>query len=391
MDLYTLNENFIAKDVVDEYVSAIWTERYAAAGDTQIVVPATTTMLKRLQEGTYLGLRGSKEVMLLETQSVEDGLLTVVGKSLVKYLDERYTWFANPETSEASSRVSDYTDKTKKPGEFIADVVNKTVIAPLTFSSGYAPAALEWDDDAIPNLTLGPVDSSGTVQMLTAPIGPLYSSIQPLAEQNNVGISLYLASADPLTGFALKFTTYQGVDRTSDQDVNDLIRLSPNMETLSGVKSLSSIDGYKNVVYVYYQGIVTVHYEEPDHIPEGMARRVLVHDAEGAPLATGTYTAYGVGGGVVSRFTRTYVSPEDIAAFRAQQAKDALANHNHIHAIDGQTSPENDFVFGIDYGLGDLIELESFVGVISKARITEYIRTEDKTGERQYPTISVVS
>ena len=63
MDIYTLNENFIAQETVDEYVSAIWTERYTDAGDFQIVAPATPSTLAKLKEGTFLALRGTKEIM----------------------------------------------------------------------------------------------------------------------------------------------------------------------------------------------------------------------------------------------------------------------------------------------------------------------------------------
>jgi hypothetical protein len=207
-----------------------------------------------------------------------------------------------------------------------------------------------------------------------------------LAKQYQVGISLYLESASPVTGYSLKFKTYQGVDRTSD-GVVPLVRLVPGLDDISDIKEIRSNAMFKNVVYVYYQGVMTKHLLNPlEPEPEGLDRRVLIVDAEGAPTATGTYAQnwrwgnYGV----------KIVTPGDITAFREQNAKDAFANHNYIRAIDGQTSPVTDYKFGSDYGLGDLIELEGLTGAISKARITEYIRSQDNKGERSYPTISVV-
>lgn len=387
MDLYTLNENFLARDVIDEYVSAIWTERYTDAGDVRLIYPASIRQIDRLKPGTYLGLRGSQEVMEIKSQSIEDGLVTAVGKSLLTFLDERYVWFF---ILAADDKIADYSDATRVPGAFISEVVRRFAIAPTPFPSGYQTTlGMQWDLETIPNLSLGEIDASGTAKLLQAPIGPLLTAIQPVAEQNNVGIRLYVASADPVTGYSLKFDTYQGQDRTSGQTENPLLRLSPNMETLSGIKEVNSLDGYKNVVYVMYQGNLSVHYEDPDHIPEGMNRRVLVVNAEGAPIPNSKYTVTSPTGSGQT-YVRTYVGPADVAAFREQTARNALANHNLIHAIDGQTSPENDFTFGVDYQLGDLIELQSFTGKISKARITEYIRSEDQQGEREYPTISVV-
>jgi len=157
---------------------------------------------------------------------------------------------------------------------------------------------------------------------------------------------------------------------------------------LSGLKEIQSIREYKNVVYVYYQGEITKHLADPLlPEPEGLARRVMVTNAEGEPVGR-KYTIASSGGHFYTGYT---VGTLEIAAFREQHAKDALANHNYIRAIDGQTSPQNDYKYGTDYGLGDILELEGLTGTLSKARVTEYIRTQDKIGEREYPTISVVS
>lgn len=394
LDLYTMNENFIPKDPVDEFQSVIWTERYSSAGEVQLVVPAWDYYLELLKEGTYLGLAGSKEVMELKTNSIENGLLTVVGKTLVEFLDNRMHW---PRTTDAEQPIGDYTPTADaKLGELIADRVDKMVINPVPFTGGapFPAVNLDWARDKIEFLELGAVDSSGVAQRWTVPVGPLYSVIRDLAEKEGIGISLYLDMADPEVGYVLKFTTYQGVDRTSaNPDPNALIRLTPNMETLSGLKEVRSIDGYKNVVYVNYQKQVTTHYEDPLNIPEGFARRVMVTDAEGEPvghkvpaLRQGWDRRYN--GGV---YERTVVGPEDIAAFREQNAKDALANHNYIRALDGQVSQNNEYKFGTHYGLGDILELEGLTGIINKARVTEYIRSQDSTGVREYPTLSVIT
>jgi hypothetical protein len=262
MDLYTLTPNFLGNEDIDEYVSAIWTERYSKAGDTQIVTAATEESIATLAEGTLLGLRGSKEIMILDTQTIKDGILTVVGQDLLSFLNERQAWFYNPVTSDADSRVADLTLDTMKPGEFIAHIVDMMVINPTDFPSAYVDANLVWADDVIPNLSLGPVDASGVAERLTATIGPLYDSIQQVAEKEGVGISLYLESADPDTGYSLKFSTYRGVDRTSDQTDNPLIRLSPDLDSISDVSEVRSIKDWKNVAYVYYQGEISVHLED---------------------------------------------------------------------------------------------------------------------------------
>lgn len=391
MDLYTLTDTFLADKVVDEYVSAIWTERYSAAGDTKLVVPATEENLAMLTEGTFLACRGSKDVMILETQSIEKGLATIVGTDLLSFLNERMAWFANPASSEDYQRVSDLTLDTMKPGEFIAHVVDMMVLNPTAFATAWASANLDWANEIIPNLSLGPVDTSGAAKRLTATVGPLYDSIAQVAMKEGVGISIYLASADPDLGYSLEFSTYRGNDHTSSQSINPLIRLSPNFESITDLKELRSIADWKNVAYVYYKGTISKHLEDPSAPePTGLDRRVLLTNAEGEPVGH-KQTQFGRGFYYDPSYGNTIVvGPTEIAAFREQNARDALANHNYIRAMDGQTSPQNDYKYGVDYGLGDIIELEGLTGLISKARVTEYIRSDDNLGEREYPTISVV-
>ena len=392
LDLYTMNENFLPDRVVDEFFSVIWTERYSSCGEVQLVVPAFAEYIEMLREGTYLGMAGTKEVMELKTQSIDEGTLTVVGKTMLSFLDERVHWV---KTTNSDQPIGDYTTPSLTPaklGELLADRVEKLVINPVAFTPNTLPWSklnLDWERDKIQYLELGDIDHSGTAKRWTVPVGPLYTVLTELATKDGLGMSLYLESADAVLGYVLKFTTYRGVDRTSSQSVVPLIRLTPDMETIGDLKEIRSIDGYKNVVYVVYQNEVSIHYEDPANIPEGLDRRVMVTDAEGEPVghkATSTYRGGYYGGA----YEYIVVGPGDILAFREQNAKDALANHNYIRALDGQVSQQNEYKFGTDYGMGDIIELEGLTGVINKARITEYIRSQDRTGVREYPTLSVI-
>ena len=386
-----LTKTSLAQESVDEFVSAIWTERYSSAGDFQLVLPATKANIEMLAPGTFLALRGTNEIMIIETHSIEDLILTVTGRTLIVFLNERIAWFKNAAPGETGSdvtkRIVDFSDTTRKPGEFISNIVNMLVVpTPTSFPTPYfSKANLDWANDAIPNLSLGAIDTSGTAKRITMPIGPIYDGLEHIATDEGVGMSLYLHSADPIVGWTIKFKTYRGVDHSTG-GAGALVRLTPNMDSLSDLKEIQSIMEYKNVVYVYYEGEITEHLAEPSlPEPEGFERRVMVTNAEGEPV--GRKVSYGTG---IYYSNYTVVGIPEKLAFREQHAKDALANHNYIRAIDGQTSPQNDYKYGVDYGLGDILELEGITGTLSKARVTEYIRTQDKIGEREYPTISVI-
>jgi hypothetical protein len=221
----------------------------------------------------------------------------------------------------------------------------------------------------------------------------MYSSIAQVAQAEGIGIRLYCAA--PGEPPDLQFQSYLGVDRSSGQDSYDLVRLSPQLDNVSGISEVRSIQEWKNVCYVLYKREISKHINPdtpgyPDE-PTGFNRRVMVTDAEGEPPGhkrsvltqrmreTGAGFDYGV----------TIVEDVDIPAFREQNARDAFANHNYIHALDGEVSPEGAKV-GVDYNLGDIIELEGVTGLIQNARVTEHIRSEDANGEKEYPTISII-
>src|ERR1044072_830317 len=94
MELYSVNNmvggGFNREVVIDEYISAIWTERFIEAGDAEIVMPAQHEHLKLLAPGMLLGCQGSREIVLLETRSIEEGLVTAKGKTIEGFFNERY-------------------------------------------------------------------------------------------------------------------------------------------------------------------------------------------------------------------------------------------------------------------------------------------------------------
>jgi hypothetical protein len=365
VELYTLSSRFLPRNIIGNFTSAIWTERYSSAGDVQLVVPATPDMLDILTPGTFLGLRGTSEIMILETQSIENSLLTVTGSSLTKFLNERWGWFKNTDTSESAPPTAELTANTTA-GQLISSAVYKTVINPITFTGRWGSVNLEWSHDTIPHLALGQVDSNGESKELSVGLGPLYDSISRLAEEEGVGIRLYLKSATYIANdFELRFATYRGKNRTGTG--RGTVRLSPQLDSLTDVKEIISAAEYKNVVYVSYKDTISTHHLPLLPMPLGFERRVIVVDAPDI-----------------------YKSSENVPAFRERVARNAFANHIYIQVVDGKVSSKIDYEYQVDYGLGDIVELAGYTGIFSKARITEYIRSEDQFGTQEYPTLSVI-
>lgn len=370
MDLYTLDENFLRRDVVDNFVSIIWTERYAKAGDVNLVLPLTRENVSKLPEGTFLSTPGTKEVMQVENALIEKNQLKLTGPSLTKFLNNRVV-------RSSAAHEDRYYNMTAQPGVVMAYLVNDMCVqGPYVSSSAYG---IDGPRQIIPGLQVVNMDTSGSSVAIAVPFGPLYDALEQLATTYEIGFTMYLESASPGV-YYLFFKTYKGRDLTSAQSTHPVVRFSPNVDSLANLKELRSISGYKNVAYAFAPanpgGLATqsgVAYADNDAATSiGFNRRVLMVFAD-------DITTDKVGG-----------SAAVLLQMLNQRAKDALANNNYTKVVDGEVVPQSQYQYGKDYKLGDIVELQSLSGLTSKARVTEYIRTQDSTGERAYPTISVI-
>jgi hypothetical protein len=277
----------------------------------------------------------------------------------------RDTRQAIPSDKSSTPLYADYTTDVLSAGVFLAYIVDSLLISPVPFTSPLDVINFEWDQDAIPGLTTGPVDDTGPLKRLTFPLGPIYDGIQKLAEEQHLGFKLYLDSASSFS-YILKFATYRGLDRTSNQDVRRVIRMTPDMDSLLNSKEFVSLNNYKNVVYVTYKNKVSVHYFGSTE-PMGFNRRVIRVDAPDRKVAA-----------------------DKEAAFRNQVAWNTLLQHRQAWAVDGQVQTVSLQKFGRDYYLGDVIELEGSDGVLSIAQVTEHIRAQDQYGYKEYPTLTSI-
>jgi hypothetical protein len=376
MELQVLTNKFLLDYTIDTYVSFIWTERYTSKGDMQLVVVASASYINSLKPGTFVTIPESKEVMQIDTQLLENNLLTIKGTSLLSLLNQRYVWPMGYGDSPGGFVPVNYVDSARVPGSFISEVVRRFAI---TITWNWGNTGTTWHsmdelEEEIPNLELGNIDYSGTVTELTAPMGPLYDAIKPTAESSKVGITLYLYYANA-TEYVLRFVTYQGTNRTSNQTVNPLIRLSPSNNEIYNIKELRSNVEEVNVLYLW---IGTLLWKYTKGFPTPLTRRVkVIHPAITPEWFDEFDDSYG---------EKTYLpklSGEALAKFVFERGK-------QIHIVDAQVNQLTTYKLGVDFWLGDLIEIESpTTGEISIARITEHIRSHDSTGERAYPTIEV--
>lgn len=359
MDLFILDELLRRTAVVDQYESLIWTERYSAHGDFELVIRSERGFRQLFMPGTMLAIKHSFRVMVVETVTDgtnEDGIATlnISGRSIETILMDRA----------ATPGLVDMTANPKwvitgRPGD-IAWHIFYVVCVVGTIS----------ENDKIPFWTQFGPWARGTIEQeqneYTIEFDPdtVYASIKSVCDLFDLGFRL-IRNGD---NSQLVFDIYTGDDHTTLQTVNKPVVFSPELDNLTDTTELRSTADYKNVAYVYGKNASAVAYaNDITESVTGFERRVLVVKADDIDLPVG----------------------EELDAALIQRGKEELSKHRAVIAFDGKTPQFGSYEYEVDYRLGDLVELRGSDGVATNMRVTEQIFVSDVEGFRAYPTLSI--
>lgn len=361
MEIYTLDATFKRSQMVEKYESFIWTERWRAWGDFVITLQSTRENRNLLPPGTWIAHKDSHRVMSVET--VEDitddegrSILRMSGRSLEAILDSRL----------ARNNLADLTSETKwiftAPPADIARTIFSDICTDGDLDSGdILPVVEETPGIVYPIDTYAEPSTPITYEMDPQ---TLYTALKTLCEVSDMGFRMY---RDGDTG-DLYFGVYMGSDRSTLQTTLPAIVFSPDLDNLKNTKELTTTAFYKNVAYVISPvGHEVVYALDVDPSISGFERKVLFVRADDI----------------------TDVVPGDASDRMIQRGTEELAKNRRYTGFDGVISQNSKYKYGIDYFLGDTVDLQSKSGSTSIMRVTEQIFVSDREGERSYPTLSL--
>lgn len=398
MEFYTLNYHTFNREVlIDDFESAIWTERFIEAGDAKLVVPATHEMVKLLKPGALLSLQESQEIVLLDTREIQDGMMTVSGKTLESFL--QYRW------------VQPGIFKDARPTVILHWLVSDGISSVHTFY-------YSWIDNY--NSRSYPGEEDEPLINKKYKRGPAYPVMLEIANKHQIGMAFKRTLSDEPNQDSnfpsyheLLFVTRYGQDRSRTQEpgtFNNIVRFSPDLENLENVKELRSDVDFINFVYVS----PPTRKKFPD-LPtdtandRGMPGGMSIHNPNDGNLVTTMPNS----NPFERRFAEVYmddvVTAQEIAdqtngyedgplwpagcgtvvrKMMYDEAYKIFAEHKRTKMVEGEVVPGTQFEYKRDYDLGDLVDIDGDYGSPIKARVMEYVRSQDATGERAYPTIS---
>lgn len=360
MEVYILDVAFRRVDVVDTFESLIWTERFASAGDFEIVLHSTRDNRKRFVSGVKLAINESYRVMSVET--VEDSvdsegraLLTVKGPSLEMILEDRVA-------------ADFFGDTFNNPAWILTGT--PAAIARKIFNDICALGQL-MPADIIPYLQPGTIFPASTIaespDVITVELSlkTVYAAIKELCELYDMGFRL-------VRNFDLSqlyFDIYMGSDRTTRQSSLAAVVFSPELDNLQNTTELTTTELYKNAAYVFSPvGYTLVYPQGIDPLIAGFERRILLVNADDI----------------------TDPDPPTALALMTQRGIEELSRTRKLTAFDGEINQGiSAYKYGVDYQLGDLVEMRNIDGVSNNMQVTEQIFVSDKEGERSYPTLVI--
>lgn len=363
MDLVKMDVNRQPSELIDGYDSLIWTERFSTCGDFVITTGRVDEFMTKLPEGTVLTLRESTVPMIVETHEINrkknaPQSVTIRGRSYQSILDRRAAL-------KSLTDLSEWTVNAKIPSDAAYYAIVKVCVDGIVSAADIFPGSIVTFSTPADYLT-----STGPTKSIPIPRGNLLAAVESLLQT--------ATKADPTTspatpavvphgiravrpgigGTVIAIEIYTGVDRTAT------VRFEATRDMLDDGNYVFSKVGSANVGYILGNN-ASATLSKKSVEPTGLDRRVLLIDA-----------------------SSTIAS--DAAMLRAL-AEPALSEASETAIFDGTINQDlSTFTYGSDYGLGDIVQLVGDYGLVSNARVTEYIRSEDATGVKAYPTLTAV-
>lgn len=346
-------------EIIDKFDSAIWTDRYCEPGDFELVVPASSWAAAELVPDRYLWNRESEHLMVLEDITIDSDVeygevLTVTGRSLESLLERRIIWSVADLSGNMQTQLR---DKVYNPNA-ISPSDAKRKIPGLVFKLSEEEAVTSQEID----------------QQFTGK--DLLEITQSVLSERDLGFRIVMDASNQMI-----FSFYGGTDRSYDNAAgNNYVVFSPQFENLINSKYYLSYSTWRNACLV--AGEDKDRNRKLLEIPgtaQGIDRRELYVDAR--DIQDEIHNDDG---------SVTTLTAEQYNARLQARGIESLLEKIVDEVFEAETDPSTTFIYGKDYFLGDIVELENEYGIARKVRVTEMVHSADENGETVIPGFTIL-
>lgn len=334
--------------VIDNATSIIWIKRFNSAGQFELYLRATEALVDLFEADEIMITRENDDTaMIVEkvelTTDYENGdYLTITGRSAESIIGRRII-----------PRQTTYNGTTEN---VIRQMITENVVNPSD----------EWRKMDLVSLETAHGWTETIEKQATGT--NLLQTISDICVAYNYGFSLSFNGSD------FVFKLYKGVDRSFAQNTQSYVIFSPEFENLGNTAFSRDISTYYNSVYVGGEG-------------EGI-ERVIVNadkeDKEGLLLREKWLDCRNVSSKIEGG-TLPYI---EYASMLITQGKEELGVSKQTTNFSGEILVSSTYKVGVDYNLGDTVQIVNAYGFSGTAVVTEISEVEDENGNTIYPTLS---
>jgi hypothetical protein len=374
MEIYILDKLLRPIDVVDEFISVIWTERFDVKGDFELVTLSTFANRKRFVEYAILSCTESDRLMIVDkveetTDADEGNVLKIKGFDAISILEARMALGYYPLEPEEEQWTSVWQFQ-YPPADLMRVMFNEICRNGRISENDIIPFLAEPEESLYPESTIP--EMTENIDWIQKP-DKLYNAITDVGKIYDLGIRLY---KDPNLS-KLYFEVYAGSDRTTAQTTLPPVIFSPDMGNLQNTTEFSDVSQEFNVVQVFFT------YKDEFENDRALSFEVT---PDGSDPWLGGFDRK-VKLLVVTQLPEDIDSELEIEGYLMQLGKEELQKSRPVGVFDGEANKNDGYTYGVDYFLGDLVEVRSSTGGTGYMRVVEQIFVQDQEGERSFPTL----
>jgi hypothetical protein len=347
---------------IDGFDSVMWIERYREPGEFKFTAPLASDLRSKLPLGTLVSHTNTMELMFVESHTINEESdtgpqLEISGRSFDAFLENRVVslirdWTSNPDGVPNIELAFDYSWEHAKTliNNMLADDEDLPDMLAITDMSGAGP----WTDPVARVISRG----------------YLSERVRELLGIDDLGLRMvrknpyYTTPGDPNNTL---FIIHNGKDR------RDSVIFSPKKGDIESSEQLWTNKTLKNVALVSGRWLET---RVVLGSPTGYDRRAMFVDA--SDIDQGYETA------------PTGIDKDAILAAMVARGQMLLAAQRQFMLTRADTSAKIKYQYRRDYGIGDIVTVQSNYGDVMYMRIIEFTEIQDENGQSSHPTLGVL-
>lgn len=424
--------DYVPDELIEGYNSLIWTERFLDPGEFELKTFDINGVAKLLPEDTLVSHSETREVMLVETHEINlvgEGAdaqpeLTVRGRSATSILDSRWVESDYQKKRRMRKRYS----ATAAAAVLLYNAIDNASTFDVTRgdddpdTEGVVNSYPWTDKDVLPNIAITDSAVDGGTRWWQLEQGVLWPQLQKILFDADLG----LRCLRPIPGLSpglvvtvksalaergtvvrtdipdiksLQFNIYSGIDRSSSVQLSQLQGHLDKPQYLTSVKdyktALEVMSGEINMSDVFLPGAAGF---------TGWRRKVMGFDAGTPEIPKEPERPKDLKSNATKGERASYNKALDdwidkhakwknkrdriVDDFKEEQGKAALRALKAKRRVDmfsGDISTLSPYTYKTHYDLGDTVMLNGDYGKSAKMIVSEYVRTDDASGDRGFP------